>query len=80
MQATFCKILVAPLLALAGFCAFGFLETFEPLPPMEQWIWRAIYVVMCLCCLWATARLWRGGCKAGPNRKPAVDRKATPAL
>jgi len=68
MQATFCKILVAPLLALAGFCGFGFLATFEPMPPMEQWVWRAIYVVMGLCCLWATARLWRSGCKASATR------------
>ena len=34
------------LLAVAAFCAFGFLATFEPLPPAVQWTWRGIYIVL----------------------------------
>lgn len=34
---------VAPLLAVAGFCGFGFLATFEPLDPATQVTWRVIY-------------------------------------
>ncbi|MBC8876831.1 MAG: hypothetical protein H8E44_45975 [Planctomycetes bacterium] len=48
------------LLAVAGFCAFGFLATFEPLPPAEQWTWRGIYIVIGLACLAGAVRLgWR---------------------
>jgi len=69
MQTIFCRILVVPLLLLSGFCLYGFLETFEPLAPVEQWIWRVIYVVMASSCLWATARLWRTGCRGASVRK-----------
>jgi hypothetical protein len=34
---------VLVLLAVAGFSAFGFLATYEPLPPATQWMWRAVY-------------------------------------
>jgi len=45
------------LLAVAGFCVFGFLATFEPLPPAVQWTWRGIYIVLGLACLAGTVRL-----------------------
>lgn len=45
------------LLLVAGFCAFGFLATFEPLPPAEQWMWRGTYFVIGLTCLTAAVRL-----------------------
>jgi hypothetical protein len=75
MQTTFCKLLAVPLLALAGFCGFGFLATFEPMPPVEQWTWRVVYVVMGLSCLWATARLWRSTCTTSPSRRPSAARR-----
>jgi hypothetical protein len=31
---------------VVGYCAFGFLATFEPLPPAMQWTWRVIFVVV----------------------------------
>ena len=31
------------LLAVAAFCVFGFLATFEPIDPEAQLIWRAVY-------------------------------------
>ena len=31
---------------VVGFCAFGFLATFEPLPPVMQWTWRVIYAAV----------------------------------
>ena len=36
-------VLLLPLLAVAGFCAFGFLATFEPLPEAIAWRWRLGY-------------------------------------
>lgn len=33
----------ASLVALFLFCTFGFLASFEPNPPKQQWIWRAIF-------------------------------------
>ena len=45
------------LLVVAAFCAFGFLATFEPLPPAVQWTWRGIYIVIALACLTGTVRL-----------------------
>ena len=37
--------LALPLLALFAFCIFGFLATFEPLEPITQMNWRAIYAM-----------------------------------
>jgi hypothetical protein len=38
------RILLAIILpGVFAFCVFGFLATFEPLPPPTQWTWRAIY-------------------------------------
>jgi hypothetical protein len=75
MQTAFCKILAAPLLVLAGFCAFGFLATFEPMPPTEQWSWRVVYVVMGVSCLYATGRLWRSTGKSTPARGSSPARR-----
>ncbi len=33
-----------PLMALAGYCLVGFIGTLEPMPRIEQWLWRAIYI------------------------------------
>lgn len=46
-------------LALAGFCLFGFLATFEPLPPLQRWAWRAAYGLIGLLSVWAVVRVWR---------------------
>lgn len=43
MQALSRLLTAIILLGVAAFCAFGFLATFEPLPPATQWTWRAIY-------------------------------------
>jgi hypothetical protein len=45
------------LLPIVGFCVFGFLATFEPLPPAVQWSWRGIYAVIGLACLAGAVRL-----------------------
>jgi len=37
--------LALPLLGLFAFCIFGFLATFEPLDPVTQMTWRAIYAI-----------------------------------
>ena len=31
---------------VVGYCAFGFLDTFGPYPPVMQWTWRVIFVVV----------------------------------
>ena len=35
-----------PFMIVAGFCLFGFMSTFEPMPRVAQWSWRAIYFVV----------------------------------
>ena len=45
------------LLAVAGFCVFGFLASFEPLLPTEQWAFRGLYTVLGLACLAGAVRL-----------------------
>ena len=37
-------LLSLPLMALTGFCLFGFVGTFEAMPRVEQWTWRAVYL------------------------------------
>ena len=34
---------ILPFLGVFAFCIFGFLATFEPLDPITQITWRAIY-------------------------------------
>ena len=45
------------LLAVAGFCVFGFLATFEPLPLTAQWAFRGLYTVLGLACVARAVRL-----------------------
>ena len=33
------------------FCVFGFLATFEPNPPVKQWLWRGLYGGVVLGCI-----------------------------
>ncbi len=47
------------LLAVAAFCVFGFLATFEPMQAAKQWTWRAIYVVVGGCSLAGVASSFR---------------------
>jgi hypothetical protein len=39
------------LLAIAAFCGFGFLATFEPLDRGTQLFWRIVYGLVGLACL-----------------------------
>jgi hypothetical protein len=39
------------LLALLGFCVFGFMATFEPMDATRQLVWRAVYGAVGLVCL-----------------------------
>jgi hypothetical protein len=32
-------------LAVAGFCLFGFIATFEPMPAGTRWIWRTVHLL-----------------------------------
>ena len=49
------------LLAIASFCLFGFLASFEALPPFRQWFGRVGYSLAGLICAWAIIHLWRPG-------------------
>jgi len=53
------------LLAVSGFCVFGFLATFEPLPPLGQRSWRTGYCIAAVLCVWGIIRLWRPKRPAG---------------
>ena len=46
------------------FCVFGFMATYEPMPTVTRWTWRAIYSVAGFSTLAGTALMWRG-----PRRK-----------
>lgn len=39
------------LLAILGFCVFGFMSTFEPLDPSTRSKWRVLYGIAGLACL-----------------------------
>ena len=52
------------LLAVAGFCVFGFLTTFEPLERSTQIVFRIFYSVAFLACLASIVWLAR------PKKKP----------
>ena len=46
--------------AVALFCVFGLLSTFEPLPTDVQWTWRAIYSLILIGNLAGIVHLVRG--------------------
>jgi hypothetical protein len=47
-----------PLMTLAGFCLFGFVGTFEAMPRVEQWTWRAVYLCAGAASLGAICWIW----------------------
>ena len=52
-----------PLMAVAAFCLFGFVATFEPMPHLQQWIWRAIYAMAGTTSLFTICWMWLRGKK-----------------
>ena len=52
-------LLVAALVAVALFCVFGFLATFEPGPPVITWTFRILYPVACFASLFGAMRVAR---------------------
>lgn len=59
MNALLKVVITLPLLALLAFCGFGFLATFEPLPPQQQWMFRVLYFAVALAALVGLAKMWR---------------------
>ena len=53
---------------LIAFCAFGFLATFEPAPPVRQWTWRIGYTLAAAAMLWALLLVWRSSADRLPGR------------
>jgi hypothetical protein len=51
-------LLSLPLVIAAGYCLFGFVATFEPMPPVAQWLWRAAYFFAGAGSVLAIAWLW----------------------
>jgi len=51
------------LLAVAGFCAFGFMASFEP---GCWWGWKAVYAGLGAACLAGTVMVWWSGARAEP--------------
>jgi hypothetical protein len=51
-----------PLMAVAAFCLFGFVATFEPMPRLQQWVWRAVYAaagstsLLTICWIWLRSK------------------------
>ena len=48
------------LIGVILFCGFGFLSTFEPLDPAQQWGWRVFYAVAFLGATLRILRLFGG--------------------
>jgi len=46
-------------LAVAAFCGFGFLATFEPLDPATQWTFRVVYILAGTAATGGAIRLFR---------------------
>lgn len=64
----FLRLVFTPLLlAGIGLCLFGFLATFEPLPPVQQWLCRTVYGAASVLAVWGICRLWRSKCPTKPN-------------
>jgi hypothetical protein len=53
-------LLAVPVLS---FCGFGFLATFEALPPVTQWIWRSVYLGVALLTISGLIWSWISGPK-----------------
>lgn len=51
-------LLSLPLMIMAGYSVFGFVATFEPMPPVAQWLWRAAYLCAGAGAVFAIAWLW----------------------
>ena len=51
-------LLSLPLVIAAGYCLFGFVATFEPMPPVAQWLWRAAYFFAGIGSVFTIAWLW----------------------
>jgi hypothetical protein len=55
-------LLSLPLMCLVGVCLFGFVATYDPMPTLERWIWRALYLgagsasVLTICWMWLRPR------------------------
>ena len=52
--------LSVPLMTVVGFCLFGFLATFEPMPIMHQWTWRGVYASVGATSLITLGWMWLG--------------------
>ena len=64
------RLLVSlPLMGVVAFCLFGFLATFEPMPVLQQWIWRGLYSIAGLASLLTIGWLWLGRARnSSPSR------------
>jgi len=58
MKFVFRLLLSVPLMTVVAFCLFGFMATFEPMPHVQQWIWRGVYVLAGLAALLAVCWMW----------------------
>jgi hypothetical protein len=90
MKLIYRLILSLPLMAVAGFCLFGFVATFEPMPRLEQWSWRAGYLVagggsvFAICWIWLSRQCLNedtapGSSSRTPPREPSQSEKSGPA-
>lgn len=52
-------LLTGLLVGVLLFCVFGFMATFEAMPTVTRWTWRAIYAVAGLSTLAGIAITWR---------------------
>jgi hypothetical protein len=49
-------------IAILGFCVFGFIATFEPMPTIDRVIWRTVYSLAGIAIILGLFRLLRCQC------------------
>jgi hypothetical protein len=55
------------LMAVVTICMFGFIDTLEPMPRLQQFTWRGIFSLIGVSALTAIVWLW-----LGPRRRSVV--------
>lgn len=80
MKSLFRLMAIAVFVAMVGFCVFGFVATFEPMPTRDRVIWRTVYSLVGIANTLGLYRLLRCQCQHWlkhhrSNSDPAIQNK-----
>jgi len=62
MKTVFRLVAVGLFITLLGFCVFGLVATYEPMPTRDRIIWRTVYSLVGITSTLGLFRLLRGQC------------------